>query len=202
MMKKRVLERWRVLGVVFFLELIFFSLSSGWGRPLTQKIAGEIVLQREDFIFRFRPIDYSWPASFWKCDLLFGRRFGRFVGYGYFKAAGRHSLWLGVRFGLNTKIMADRLRAIAQVRFFYGLNVSSPHHYYLIPALFYRFGPQREIEIGFLGYEKQSRGQLPTFILGPAVIVPLFPHVKSRFYWGENLSGKGRLIYFKFYFYL
>ncbi|RLE03126.1 MAG: hypothetical protein DRJ11_05175 [Candidatus Aminicenantes bacterium] len=202
MIEQKIRQTGPIWGLVLVLELLFLGLETSWSRTLHQKIAGEFILRRESFILRFRPVDYTWPASLWKCDLLLGRRFGRFVGYGYFKAAGRHSLWLGLRFGLNTKIMANRLRTIAQVRVFLGLNNSSPPHYYLIPALFYGLGRHRKIEIGFLGYEKQSQGQAPTFMLGPAVIIPLFSHIKSRFYWGENLSGKGRLIYFKFYFYL
>jgi hypothetical protein len=200
--KNKASWRGKIFWALFLLELISFGSFPGWGKTITQKIAGEIIFQRKGFIFRFRPVDYTWPSSLWKYDLLIGHRFGRFVGYGYFKAEGIHRRWLGLRLGLNTKIMANRVRAIAQIRLFYGLNSSSPHHYYLIPALFYLCGPQKDIEVGFLGYEKQLQGHLATFIFGPAVILPLLPHIKSRFYWGSNLFGEGQLIYIKFYFYL
>lgn len=189
------------LTLILMIGVMFFP---PWCTPSdsSQKIAGELIFQRKNIILRIRPVDYSWPSRTKKFELLMGHRWGSIIGYGYFKMENLDRQWVGLRIGLNTKTLSNRLHVIAQFRYFVGLNSLSLNHYYLIPALFFLSGKQRKVEMGFLGYEKKLQGKIATFLFGPAVIFPLTSSIKTRLYWGKNFSGPGTLLYLKFYYYL
>lgn len=148
-------------------------------------------------IFIFRPADFTLPGETFRIDFLAGRRFSAWTAYIYWKGDNHHGRWMGGRLDTAVPFANPRMRANLQLRYFQGLNPSSTNHYYVIPSLYYSVGGSHPVQLGCLGFGKKDLNGDATFYVGPAVVIPIASGIRARVSYGENLLGKGALLYLK-----
>lgn len=181
-----------------FLILLFPYLSlSAFGNTTIEKNVLELTYGSRNVIIKFRPTDFTLPGETYRIDLLVGRNFSTWTAYFYMKGDNHHGRWLGARLDTSLPFTSPSFRAKLQLRYFQGLNPSSVDHYYVIPTMYYSLGREHPVQLGLIGFGKKNFGGNATFYLGPAVVVPITSAVKARLSYGENLLGKGALLYLK-----
>jgi len=188
----------RLASLSLFLILLFPSLSlSAFGNTMKEKNVLELTYSSRNMILKFRPADFTLPGETYRIDLLVGRNFSTWTAYIYMKGDNHHGRWLGARLDAPLPLAFPSFKAKLQLRYFQGLNPSSVDHYYVIPTMYYSLGRKRPVQAGLIGFGKKNLGGNATFYLGPAVAVPITHSLKARLSYGENLLGKGALLYLK-----
>lgn len=186
---------------IFVLALTCFS---GYLRAdaFNKKIAVEVIYNWKDYSFRMRPVDYVSPSGRKRVDLLFGRRFGDFSAYLYWKYNSDDEHFLGTRLDYTAKALEDRMRAIFQFRAFVGLNSRSEEHFYFITQWDYQVDQAGTWRPGLMGYGVKSVNGDGFFFLGPALTTKVTKFMSLRLAYGLDLFSRDSLLYLKCYIFL
>lgn len=165
-------------------------------------MAVELVYNWKDYIFRARPLDYLDPPALKRVDVLLGRRFGNFSAYLYWKYNSEDEHFLGTRMDYVARGLNDRLRAVFQVRGFWGLNERSREHVYFINLWDYQIDQAGVWRPGLLGYGVKRIHGDAVFFLGPVITTRLTEFLSFRISYGLDLLNSGSLLYLKCSVYL
>lgn len=171
-------------------------------QDLRKKMAVELVYNWKDYIFRARPLDYLDPPALKRVDVLLGRRFGNFSAYLYWKYNSEDEHFLGTRMDYVARGLNDRLRAVFQVRGFWGLNERSREHVYFINLWDYQIDQAGVWRPGLLGYGVKRIHGDAVFFLGPVITTRLTEFLSFRISYGLDLLNSGSLLYLKCSVYL
>jgi len=169
---------------------------------LRSKIAVEVIYNWKNYSFRARPLDYVNPPGRNRVDLLFGRRFGDFSAYLYWKYNSEDEHFMGTRLDYTARALEERLRAIFQFRAFVGLNSRSEEHFYFITQWDYQVDNAGTWRPGFLGYGVKSVNGDALFFLGPALTTKVTKFMSFRLSYGFDLLNSDTLLYFKCYLFI
>ena len=156
-------------------------------KDMIKMISTEISYTQNDNIVKFRPFIYTSPDN-QRTDLMFGKKFGDYSAYAYWKSDNEEGSWMGVRADKSIKL-TDKLSANLQVRYFAGLNDNSANHFYFIPTANYKLDDR--FSVGVMGYGKKSEGKDPFFYLGPSVGVKLTDKLSASLTYDKDILGDG-----------
>jgi len=140
-------------------------------------ISTELSYTKGRDVVNFRPFISTEPAGELRTDLMFGRKFGNFTPYIYFKSDNKDRSWVGPRLDYKIKSLDDKLITNLQFRYFKGLNENSKDHFYFIPTIDCELNDT--FKIGFLGYAKKTDGSKPFFYMGPSLTVNLTENLSA-----------------------
>jgi hypothetical protein len=128
------------------------------------KISPEIRMNFENkpWEIRWRPDDHIILPQYYKeyigkphigrTDIMLGVNFSDFKLFIYSKFDDIGRMWTGIRFDYNTSIFNNKLLINIQERLFFGLNIKSANHYYLIQYI--RYLTSKKHLFGILSYGK------------------------------------------------
>ena len=188
----------KILAYVLFFALaapLAGTDSAGTG----YKGSFEVLYYRSNLLVRIKPIDFTSPSNSWGMEAMIGRRFGFLNAYAYCKTNLTGSAWMGLRLETTVKDKRNRFNAVLQLRTFKGLNRRSEDHLYIIPYLNASLDQKGNFRAGFLGIGEAVWQRRAAFFLGPAVTLRLNKHIRIRLSAGDNVLGKGSLVYLKSY---
>lgn len=188
----------------FTILVIMLTFLSGYlhADELRSKIAVEVIYNWKNYSFRVRPLDYVNPPGRNRVDLLFGRRFGDFSAYLYWKYNSEDEHFMGARLDYTARALEERLRAIFQFRAFVGLNSRSEEHFYFITQWDYQVDNAGTWRPGVLGYGVRSVNGDALFFLGPALTTKVTKFMSFRLSYGFDLLSSDTLLYFKCYLFI
>lgn len=199
MLKRRLLLRPEKILVFILLTVLVAPQAEADSAGAKYKGSLELLYHRNNLLVRIKPIDFTSPPNSWGMEAMIGRRFGSLNAYAYFKANLAGSSWLGTRLETTLKDKHNRFNATIQLRTFKGLNRQSEDHIYIIPYLNASLDRTGNFRAGFLGIGKAVRHQRAVFFLGPAVTLRVNRHIRFRLSAGDDVLGKGELVYLKSY---
>jgi hypothetical protein len=179
------------------------AAGSAADRGTEKKFSFELTAERDNFILKFKPLDYTFLSKTRRRDFLLGKRFrtgiGDFRVYGYYKFDNKDRSWLGTRLDYGFKTWHDRLHLNMETRFFQGLNGNSSNHFYLVPTAYYQFDRGGRLTAGFSGYGKKVVGEVPFFYAGLDALVKLGRHVSTLASYSVDAYGAGDMIWWIIY---
>jgi hypothetical protein len=187
-----------------FLRLALSIILAGaaFAGETERKFSIDINYNRNDFMLKIKPIDYTFLTKTRRIDLLAGKRFrsgiGEFKVFGYLKIDNKDRTWLGTRLNYGRKALGDRLLLDLELRFFQGLNGKSKNHVYVIPSAYYALDKNGRFLIGASGYGKKIVGEKPFFYLGVDAWIRLVKHVRTLVSYSLDTYGAGPMVWWIF----
>jgi len=191
----------KIMFLTFMASLMFPGTARA--RDPERKYSIELSWERNDWILKFRPFDYTYLSRTQRMDFLVGKRFrlsfGDFRAFGYFKFDNKDKSWLGTRLDYGLRTLKQRLLLDLELRFFQGLNERSKNHFYVIPTAYYKFDQKGRFIAGLSGYGKKIVREAPFFYIGLDALVRLNKHIRALVSYSTDAYGAGVMIWWIIY---